>query len=775
MNNLNSPFAASPDKLSTGTPDPNSQLGTPDQNRLPAAKVNEPKLDRAEINSFFDSISKDPTDMSESTQSDVSRLAQGLPVDQVDRNGPEFTDFKLRATGAVARTLKEEVGFWQGVFNKKPGDDNVRVDEDGTVYYRRGANDKFAPLDDKSKITLGDVADMIPGIVEAVGQTGFELAGSTIGATVGSVAGPPGMIAGAVIGGITGSLAGAASAVGVRKSAAESLGIPIDESETFAKQFIPQVGTTVAFGAIPLAIQAGGSGFRALKNLLKIDKLEDIKTLGFIKRSAQEEVENLGYAGRNAADISSQIAAEGGLLDQKLNKFGEIIGIYKDTALKNNRYSPVPLEKTLTAMDDILTSQGAKIDPSTGKMVMPDSPITIDGVLIAPEAKTAFRAGGFFGDQNGKRYLQGLVDDFNSLVDAQRSSGGINFNRLDQIIDKYQQLSKFDEKFNQSIDVINTFRNLQHAAGKDRNGYIVKGLKGTADESIVQKAFDDYSEVYSVVSPLRSKFDQVGTAEAFADALVRPNNAKEILALKTALGPDSSAFKEFASAALDKKIIKHTDLVDGFLDARKFYDDLASLGPETLDAIGFDKTMMNKFKAAAIQFQRISMEELRTGPIKFDGALNLIRMVFGNQLSRNNARLNAVYNLTKSNSNLADYMANEGFLKMAKESVSEAEKKQFVEMSFKFKDMLKNSAKVKRKIKGKNGPDSYYYIPVSAPLIREGLATSVSESGDAIPRAVEEMVFNRKMPNKSFKDIQRNNPELVLDFKEGMEVNSAKN
>lgn len=657
-----------------------SQFGSPDALNSPV-----PEADRSPAANFGDLAKGLPSlDVPEAQQPSPQfqgNLVSTLPSgQQVQGNVQTFADDELknmkdRFVLGMTRTLKESSGYLENKFGK----DNVTYDAKGRLYFKRNKGDTFIPVDKDAPgfaggLSIQDFADMLPAIGEAAFQGLGEASTAAGGAMLGGmVGGPPGAVIGAGAGLIAGLAGMPAATIKYKEYLLKEFGVKLDPEQTFMSQWVPQATMNAGLaGAGVLAGKALNAGGGLLASLRGGDK--SLIKIAAIKQNIKDVLSGLGYSGESSADVASSIMGKEGRLTKILDQSGEKLGVMKDEAQKALNYAPVSLDETLTTMKDTLSKNGTIFKPNGDALRVGES------FEFSPGNKVTQDAGrDYFGMPNGSKVADNMSTRYNDLLGKQRAGGGVQFNELEDALQSFGSMAQFEGvPANARLD--EALKGIRNGMTKDRNNYIaVASAHPNPNSSItsqelqglrehVQGVFDDYSTKKDVIDTFKHRYNQVVSDEKFNKTIINAYDPEDLKGLKDLLGEDSTEWKNLVSDYYNNVMESATNPRSGVLEPDRMLKEFVKMTKEKRDVLGFTDKFVGNLRQESNKFRESYLASIDK---KAGKPLNIVEYVtakLSGPLKVANMQYQAIGRMFNNDVRLADYMLDEGFLKMSQKA-----------------------------------------------------------------------------------------------------------
>lgn len=723
----------------------------PQPERSPASKLEE-------LGASLASMTSQEGNQQSSIQQLGSQLStqtpSGVPVQGNVKtySEDELKDFKDRFVLGMTRSLNERVDY----LDRKFGKENVKVDDAGRVYFRRNDKQPFIPVDKESTglfggLTIQDIADILPDVAETAVQGMIGSSSTAAGAALGGmVGGPPGALVGGGIGMMAGIAGAPALTTKYKESLLKDLGVKLDPGVTFLSQWMPQAmwgAGGVGAGALLGKAVEGVGGL-----LSKIGESgSSLARIAAIKQNIKDTLAGLGYSGSSSADVAKSIMGKEGRLTKIVDQAGEKLGVMKEEAQKALNHAPVSLDETLTEMKNILSRNGIKFKPDGSAMIPGES------FDLSPTQKIVQEANrDYFGMPNGSRVAEDMSNRFNNMLRSQRN-GGVPFDELQDSLESFGAMATF-EGIPSNARLNEAITGIRKGMTKDRNNYMViaaanpqPGTSITSEEmqrlrEHVQNVFDDYSKKKSTLDTFQNRYNQMLSDEKFNKALISSYDPSDLQGLKDILGENSQEWKNLVSDYFNSAMEKSTNPRTGVLEPDKMLKEFVGLTKEKRELLGFDDKFIGNLRLQANKFRESYVPSIEKKADKPLAIVDVVNAVLAGPLKAAELKYDAVARLLRNDVRLADYMLDDGFLKLSQSAVGREEALEFAN---KVREGMANNL---------------YSIPKNVAKISVGLgAGRIAESAKEADKPVKEASeIMSKQPSK-----------MILEFKNPMEIQSS--
>jgi len=593
-----------------------------------------------------------------------------LPEQKVDLDGPSL--------GALSESLSDTIrenfarlqyGFSSGgkdavdVLKKTLGEENVSVNANGEVLWRRSKDQPFSPVDsDQFEMFHDVITDNIRPLLEtAMGMATSGLASGFVQAGKGllSMAGR-----GLLAGGAEGALTSGASSM-----AAKGVGVETD------------LASDMAMGAVTSgAVGGAGSGIKGGFNKLTgfvqgfinsaDSAIDDVKRVKFVQDSLQDLSEKLRIAPvrgkkgqfkpmtpkqmekarkgvRSDEEVWLNISEKNtGLIDMKFENIKNGIGELWTALAKEKPDEKFIPKNLMSKMEEVLGlgddagSSALVYRQKNGKLApiwKPRLKTVTEKVKQADGSyKTVKRQEAYFeGDQanliapfgltekEGKQVIQGLVDKYNGLLDTQ----GLNPQQLKNLYEQVRDTaglpvdikdSALAEKILKSKGQSKgMFSSLRDSLSLDSKEIMDANLSDSYKKGDVYKRFEDFTnniDQIRVVSKMLG--DNRINSSLVSKELFKPGQTHYLEAFQSLFPKNSKTFKEIKGAWIDK-LMQDSMYKKGPLESawnpNEVLNRINSLSPKQ-KAMTFTKDELNRLKYLGKTQESISPTNLVDGP-----------------------------------------------------------------------------------------------------------------------------------------------------------------
>jgi hypothetical protein len=646
-----------PSKLKSPVPSPAPEDIVPEGKRIPMESVEyKQPLDVMSEDNQEMAASREPSSMTPEQAAESvfgsARAPSPSPQPSPQPSGPVFNpDAAAAEKFAIDFEKNEEADLWPRVlaslgvtedqkiqiYKAHYGKNNVLVDENGKIKVRKPGAPSFVPADNEMVTNLKDILGDGAGFaLRAVMQQAFESASQYAGASAGLVAGPAGSGVGAGLGTVGGLLASPAVADYASGRIAELAGadpVPLEMRDKFVDGLI-NLGTAGAFKF------AGGS----LKRLVSEYPYNRIKSIAGINKTIENFVKSFDSELKYISP--AQTGKEVGSVLQKMNEsLGESVGAINNAAYrqanelaKSGIMDRQPVAKALAKAKELIENGAGGLHP------VDRSPYP-------------------FGDPAGKQLLADL-DNFIGTFEGPGFAGKGKMLDLVTATNFFQAKAKFDKTTALPPGIRDVYAQMSAALAQERNEAFERLLKGTKDQKLLDALpYKRYSEFQTMIGKLVSEYENVGSPEIFADALIRKNNSEQFINLVKVLGKDHPQMVgQIKSAWLTKVMNQATLTKSGVIDPNAFLGELNSYGPDLVEA-AVGKETLNKLNLVSRAWNKIEKKGILQPDdealIKKSLGTAFEQFTYGNALPRFFGQM--VFNRLKSNAKAIDYIADKGW------------------------------------------------------------------------------------------------------------------
>lgn len=675
-----------------------------------------------------------------SIDQDDTKAALDALKDSVD-SGPGLPVGDRVFLGA-ARDDQEKVNFLNKLFGASGG--SGRITKDGALQFRRTAAEKYQPVKSDN------------GLMELFGKTA-ELAapaaeiGTMIAADAGAAAlafGSGGLAAGPAA--AIGMVAGPAAAAAGRAALVHAMGIDSADHSAIADGAVNlgwNVATQGILKAIPKGYQFLSTAFKEADPVNRIGQMRDVI------HAIANVTDEYGYTGIKAVDKGITSASETGqnisnLLDLSKSRLARAVNMVDQKAIELSGDNPLPSTNILQKMQQVLDQEGAQFDSKTGLY----KPTQSSGQTIRASASDSVSLGdrgaqlglsdqagslsqqeldsklakgasakAAFGDANGEKFLNGMVDDYNFFIAQERANGGATMQDFLNRTRKYQSMADWGD-MPKSPQLNEALEGVSGAAAIDRDSAFSQVLKGTPEEKIYNSAYQDFGKNIGVITDLRKAVQNKESGELIVDAMIKNKNPERLAKLKSIIGEDSNEWQSFRSNVVTKLLDDATD-PSGIFVASKFNDSIKKLGGGFLDELG-NTDAINRLRVISKRAERIYLGDTLTPRLRSDvedtaKALVSVGGATGSKLPI----VTSLFKLFRGNKYAVDYLTDDVYMKMAQGAGSKAERNIILQMN----DVTRQIRDASKVVTHKG---VQYYVPIiSDSVTREGLAQGTKEAG----------------------------------------------
>ena len=329
-----------------------------------------------------------------------------------------------------------------------------------------------------------------------------------------------------------------------------------------------------------------------------------------------------------------------------------------------------------------------------------------------------------FGSYSGENALAKLAEDYNTLLAAQKTHGGVPLQKLYDNIDTFRNEVELFKNVPKTTAEEKAYIQLQNAAASDRNAVFQNLFEGTGsdEEKLWKSYFKNYSDKIDNVMGFKTLFNKKESTEQFAKALVQPDNSERLVKLKEVLGEGSKEWDAFRGEWMDSFIQKHIDPNSGILLTADLKNSLKALGKDVVGQLlsTEEQGAMNKIIAKG---NKIAFTDLLNTSTKAS-VQDLLPLTMIPQYAP--SRFRGLWNLIAGRKDAADFLLDEGYLKAAREAGTKAERSAYLDARDFFQKMIDGMKPVKRTVTDpKTGKKVTYDVYV--PLVRTGVRKGIDE------------------------------------------------
>lgn len=652
-----------------------------------------------------------------------------------------WTRFRSGLAGSEEGVLKAVKSAYEG--NGLGGKVEVR---DGKIWFRRTSKQKMTRFDPDAFEPLMDTFfDNSGAWINGIAATTTEGALAPVGSAAKGIAGA--MRSGAAA--VTGAAAGSA-ALATAQAATDQF-----DWENTKKDLGWSMGINVATLGVTKGLKFSGAKVAdAVRSFAETPSAEvRIKQLADIRTGFDKLVSDMGGTRtQTPAEVGRRIF---GAVDDIGNRLSDTVQMM-DSSLKqlarDKKITSVGVENTMAKLRDVLRRNGVQFDPEGYAYLASQSDEAIESlasrmesspenlVSAKPSARSkanaastlSAREGKAFNSEQGRQGRERLMRDFNEMVNASKTDGGIPLDALFSNVRSYQEAADFAARMGAPDAEIAAYRELQHAAGTDRHDAISQivdtetnpfsGAKevmtGASEKQIYQRAYKQYAEKMDDVMEFRTIFSQRKSAEAFTNALTEGMNSDRILKLKNLLGEGSPEFQVFKSEYLNKTVQNAVEPTTGIFQPQVFARQFKQMGKDSVNAMFSgeeQKAILQTVRAA----ERIKTSDLVTRE-DADAIKQFILLGAGDTFK--STKLNILWNLVaRTSKRAADYLRDDLYLEAAKAAPTDEVRQSVLAGLAYYEEFLSKCTTVKVR-----GQERY------VPAIRKAAAQSLQEVGKAV-------------------------------------------
>lgn len=509
-----------------------------------------------------------------------------------------FSDLEARFAAAMGTTDTEKLS----VLKTKFGDKNARIkettDENGnkekTLQWRRQGDKKFHDFNDKNVRLgfelLGDILDQGGAAVQGLG--------SALGGAIGTSAavGTGGLAAIPIVG--AGMAAGTAAGESARRGLLQASGGTPDPNSfvpNVAAGATAQAAAETGVGAISKVAEPVWQGMKSMMQHIP-DSVPHLQRAAQLVRMGVDDMVERFVPG--AASTKIQSGEVGKTIGNAYQAQKQLLGSMMDNAeskiLQNgldNRYPADNLLQQLKSFLDEKKLDGVFFEPQTGHAI-------VGGGTNAPIAPLGLPK------EVGKRTLQSIVEDYNTLIDANKV-GGLNAKNWLDLTRSYQRSVNYESAQTSSAEGM--MMRLASAAKRDRDP-VFKTLGGD-----ISQAFSRYeanTQDLNHFAQLIHTADQTGKTSVIADGIFQTDNPARIRAFMNIFRgvpaegvPGDVTVADQLKGLFLQKLEKESLTSEGLLNGHSFLRTMDEYG-STLPEV-FSKEELGQLKLIGGQAKRL--------------------------------------------------------------------------------------------------------------------------------------------------------------------------
>lgn len=613
------------------------------------------------------------------------------PLDQVERPLSAAEEFRVRAAGAMSTSPEQKKRLLQKAFSALGKDFEV-VEKGGKLKFRKKGSRKFFDVDpegaDNFREVLADIfADNAEVLLEATAGIGTEIAsvkaGTLAGAAIGSGAGPIGSLVVAATGGLAGLVAGFPLATKASQVAREQALAAFDETFEGDENFLLNTGlNAVSFGAGSLLAKSGKAIAGSMREFLKSSPKATLKSAAEVRQSFEQfktsVFKNLPPESGSKREIGEQV---GNAIDEAGTDLGNRLGLIRSEFQLKAGTGPLPSENYLKAITDEL--QDAGVSGQEMAMIASAGNKPSKEILeLRSDILKRVEEGSHLGDgDQGAAFVDKLFDE----LEIVNRKGGLDAQTLLNKAQEWKKPAGFSRKTKTSVPITKAkgrARKIQQSLAKDELTNYEQVFAGDPIRaSFLKNAKEEFGAKIGAIDEFKKIFQNKKTGETFINTIFRgEKRAANIRDLKRILGAESDEFAMIQSEFVDTIYNKAIDTGTGIVKPGAIAKEIKAIGEDAMNEI------LSPKQVQALQFINKKaglIPGLQPKVNKADAALAIdMGQVVASNFTNSNAKVRVLWNLTRSNANVAEFLADDGLLKIAtrsKNPIFRSEMFQFIE------------------------------------------------------------------------------------------------
>lgn len=287
-----------------------------------------------------------------------------------------------------------------------------------------------------------------------------------------------------------------------------------------------------------------------------------------------------------------------------------------------------------------------------------------------------------------------LADLYNTLR-LKNKYDGFSVKELADAASAIGKIPEFDAEVSRNPNTNSVLQQISGMVSEKKNGVIQQVLEGKDPELAkwAKNTNDRYKEQIDTVNGMLEAFDKTGSAETAGEQLIPANakNPEKIMAMRQVFGDDSPQWKSIRGNWFLKVLNDHSP--NGILDAQGMAKTLNGYSKESLAQL-LPGDSQAAVRSSLLRLSKIPATDLTNNPKGMDGMVSGIKYLMGGSLMAHatSAKIAAtLFNMAKNNGPLAEHLAGDGMLVLAKDAVDSASKSKLLQAGTVFKNFLANS------------------------------------------------------------------------------------
>lgn len=299
-------------------------------------------------------------------------------------------------------------------------------------------------------------------------------------------------------------------------------------------------------------------------------------------------------------------------------------------------------------------------------------------ITVQNKAQVPQRGAAPFGEPNSS-VINDMVTRYNDLLLKNHLNDGFAPSEIANTTHAWQDLGSFDRDLNVKSDAVKSFyRSASDDLASHRDN-VLQQLSSDAPpeiQSSMNNAYKNYSQKIPYIQDYLKDFGQKNSAADFADSLLSTQNKyQKVNFLKTFLGEGSPEWSDIKGRWFANVLDKNLD--QNFLDAKGVQKDLDAYRPDVLNQL-IDPSDQKSLKVSLSQLSKIPTTDFTKNEQAPDFTKYVIAKVLRAPLAAGASAANMaskiLFNVTKENGPLADWMAKDGLYDLAKNATNPSEK-----------------------------------------------------------------------------------------------------
>lgn len=323
-------------------------------------------------------------------------------------------------------------------------------------------------------------------------------------------------------------------------------------------------------------------------------------------------------------------------------------------------------------------------------------------------AKKAASGNPYPNKEAGTSAQKQLADLYNTLR-LKNKYDGFSVKELHDASSAIGKIPEFDTEVARNPNTNSLLQQISGIISEKKNG-VVEGILTEKDPQLgkwAKETNDRYKNQIDHVKHMLEAFDKSGSAEMAGEQLIPANakNPEKIMGMRRVFGDDSPQWKSIRGNWFLKLLNDHSP--NGLLDAEGMAKTLSGYSKESLQQL-LPGEGQSALRSNLMRLSKIPTKDLTKDPQAVDGIMSGIKFIVGGNLMAHatTAKLaTTLFSIAKNNGPLAEHLAGDGMLVLAKDAADSASKSKLLQAGTIFKNFMMNS------IRTGDAKVGYKYVP----------------------------------------------------------------